>query len=235
MVIKLFNIKEDKSKRLWIVILTALTVASMLLAITVYKVMGENSNIENLSNIDNIFSTLNYECKYHVSVLSNKTLNKYNFKEIYEKRDEENEYFCFITKNELGEEIKYIIDEKSLKITSSSQINEYILSNYVVSKKNLLSISTFINLYNNLKVNYQENSENKSYKIEIEEIENIISYKIIFLNFDNELLGEYKEFENLSKMELLLSKESRLPLQYIVYDKDGNAFIEVEYTFFSIK
>lgn len=238
MVIKLFNIKSDKSKRLWIVILTAFTVASVLIGITMFNILGKNSEKLEINKKDKIFSASSYECEYNVSVVSNKTLNKYNFKEIYERRDDNTEIFKFKTKNEIGDEINYIVEENNLKISSNSQISEYILSDYVVRKTNLLSISTFVSLYNDIKDYVTDNNEEKGVKIQIDEIESKTSYKIIFEKLDDEILKEYADILNdrinIKKMELLVENETGKPLQYIVYNNEEKAFIDIEYIFFEL-
>ena len=144
MIIKLMNINSDKGKKLWIVVLVALTVALFLIVFTMNSILGKNSNIIKTNKKESIFDALSYQCEYNVSVVSNKNLNNYNFKENYKIKENETEFFEFITENDNKEQISYTIEDNCLKIKSNSQIKEYILSEYVVSKTNLLSISTFI-------------------------------------------------------------------------------------------
>ena len=152
MYIKFLNVNKDKSKRLWIIILTALTVAAILVFTTIYLLISkENIKLGDFSDISNkyeqIFMAKAYKYESNVTVISNKTTNKYSIEEKYEKNDLGVENFYIKTHNELGDEIDYEITNNSLHIKSSTQLNEYVLNNYVVKKTNLISIATFISLY----------------------------------------------------------------------------------------
>ena len=243
MYIKFLNINKDKSKRLWLIILTALTVASILVFTTIYLLISkENVKLGNFSNISNncdqIFTAKSYKYESNVTVISNKTTNKYNIEERYEKNDLGVENFYIKTHNELGDEIDYEITNNSLQIKSSTQLNEYILNNYVVKKTNLISIATFISLYNDIsKITKNSNIESKT-KIEIEEYSDKIMYRILLNDYNIEELSDYLDILNdsigVKKLELLISKSDKKPVEYIVYNKDDLAYIDVNYTFFDI-
>ena len=239
MVIRLLNLKQDKSKRLWLIVISALTIASILIGITMYIVLGPSSNSLNLKrDKEEIFDAISYKCGYNVTIISNKTINKYNFEKKKKKDEDGKEKFKFKTQNEIGDEINYLIDENNLKISSSSQINEYVLSDYVVRKTNILSLSTFISLYNDIKEYLKEVTDEKGVKIEIDEVDNTTCYRIIFANYTDEVLKEYddiiNEKNNIKKMELVLSNDTLNPLQYIVYNNQNKAYIDIEYSFFDI-
>ncbi len=243
MYIKFLNVNKDKSKRLWIIILTALTVAAILVFTTIYLLISkENIKLGDFSDISNkyeqIFMAKAYKYESNVTVISNKTTNKYSIEEKYEKNDLGVENFYIKTHNELGDEIDYEITNNSLHIKSSTQLNEYVLNNYVVKKTNLISIATFISLYNDISnITKNSNIENKV-KIQIEEYSDKIMYRILFNDYNIEELSDYLDILNdsigVKKLELLISKSEQKPVEYIVYNKDDLAYIDVNYTFFDI-
>lgn len=241
MIVK-FGIINDKNKRLWLIILTALTVAVCLIGITMKLVLKDNSSLDDLENIsslkrERIFKATNYNAKYLATVVSNKTTNKYEFEEEYQK-NEEKENFKIITKNEIGEKITYEIFDNTLKISADGQISEYMLSDYLVKKTNILSISTFVSLYNDIEKMIKSTNEELNTKIEVETKEERTIYKIIFNGYDS-LLANYSDILNggkkITKMELGVLNSDGKPLFYTVYDENDKAFVDIEYTLFDIK
>jgi hypothetical protein len=153
MYIKSFKLGyNDRGKKLWYIVTFALTIAFILIATSFFLVskdsFGSKIGIECDSSIFNMKS---YYTEYSVKINSNKNSNVYNMKEWYLKRSDNSENFKFETTNELGNIISYVIANNSLKITNFSEKYEYLLSEYIVTKKNLLSISTFIDIYNKVK------------------------------------------------------------------------------------
>lgn len=239
MYIKMLNVRNDKSKILWCIILTAVTVAALLIGITMYLLAKQGEIEININNdkADAIFKANSYKYNSEVIVIGNKTTNKYYIEEKYKKEDDK-ESFDIKTINENGTEINYTIDKNGLKVKSTSQISEYILSDYVVKKTNLLSISTFISLYNDIENYITSNEPNDSVKIEVEEVEDKILYRIVFNDYNIDIFESYREILNdtvrISKMELLLSKDTKKPLEYIVYNKENKGYIDINYSFFDI-
>lgn len=241
MIIK-FNVINDRNKRLWVIILTALTIAAALIGITMKIVLKENLSLDNLENSstlkkERVFKATNYNTKYTATVISNKTTNKYEFEEEY-KKDGEKENFKISTKNELGEKITYEIYDNNLKISAEGQISEYILSDYLVKKTNILSLSTFISLYNDIEENIKNTNEKLNTKIEVEANENTIVFKIIINGYDS-LFTNYSDIiesgKKITKMELVVSNKDYTPLFYTIYDENDKAFVDIEYTLFDIK
>lgn len=241
MIIK-FNVINDRNKRLWVIILTALTIAAILIGITMKIVLKENLSLDNLENSstfkkERVFKATNYNTKYIATVISNKTTNKYEFEEEY-KIDGEKENFKISTKNELGEKITYEIYDNNLKISAEGQISEYILSDYLVKKTNILSLSTFISLYNDIKESIKNTNEKLNTKIEVEAKEDTIVFKIIINGYDS-LFTNYSDIiesgKKITKMELVVSNKDYTPLFYTIYDENDKAFVDIEYTLFDIK
>lgn len=237
MYIGMLNFKSIKSKKIWIVILTAITVAIVLIGITIYQIVNdENVNI-GIGNKINIFDIKKYDCGANVKIYGNKTINDYYIEEEYESIDEQYKY-KFKAKNESNSEVSYLIENNTLKISSDSQISEYILSDYIVKKSNILSFSTFISMYNDVEKYIKENNNSDYIKIEIEEIEDKTCYRMIINNSKIDILNEYKDIfkegMNINKFELFILNETNIPKEYIIYDKNDNAYIDIQYTFFSL-
>lgn len=237
-----FNVISDRNKRLWLVILIALTVAITLIAFTMKLVLKNNGSLSNLSEIgdfkkEKLFKTEEYSVKYLATIVSNKTINKYEFEEEY-KKDGEKENFKISTKNELGEKITYEIIGNNLKISAEGQISEYILSDYLVKKTNILSLSTFISLYNEVEESIKSTNEKLNTKIEVDAKEDTIVFKIIINGYDS-LFKNYSDIiesgKKITKMELTVSNKDYTPLFYTIYDENDKAFVDIEYTLADIK
>ncbi len=245
MKIQILNIGKDKNKILWYIILGALLVAFILIVISMYNITGVKNN-SLIAKSKSIFDASKYSAKYNVEVISNKNTNKYIIEEEYksEINNEDNskvESFKFITTNEIGDEITYIIENNNLKITSSNQINEYILSNYIVKKRNIFSIATFISLYNEIEDINKDSTMECCAKIETEEYENKTLYRLIFNqpNDNCSICNKYSELFKagieLKKLELIISNDTNLPVEYIAYDKNNKAYIDIIYEYFEFK
>lgn len=237
--IKILNITKDKNKRLWLLILTALTVAAILIFITIsflFHTDGTN-NISTSNNFSDFFNLKSYKYGCNATIISNKTRNTYYFEEEYLNKNQK-ESFHFKMKNDNDYEIDYIIENNNLHIKSNKEINEYTLSNYVVKKTNLLSISTFISIYNDVNSYIKENENNDDIKIEIEESSDSIIYSVILNNYNLEVLNKYKDILNdgisVKKLQLIFSKKENKPIKYLVFDNNDLAYIDINYSFFDI-
>lgn len=235
MYIKSFRLGyRDRGKKLWYIVTFALTMASLLIATSFYLVSNESFKIKlNIGCESNIFNMDSYYTEYTVKINSNKNSNVYYMKEWHMKKDDNSESFKFETSNELGNTISYIIANNSLKITNSAEKYEYFLSEYIVNKKNLLSISTFIDIYNKVKGGLSDLSN--CCKVESVVQDNVCNYKIIFgeNSNNNSEINDY-DIQNVSNIELIVNQENSLPEHMYVYDKNGNAFIDITYNFFGI-
>ncbi|MEG2348046.1 MAG: hypothetical protein RSB67_00170 [Clostridia bacterium] len=236
MYVKNIKISINKDKRLWIVMGVALLVAIILIIYTVYKIHIENDLNSNIFNDkENIFNINSYKCEYDLTLKSNKNTNTYKILEYYDCNDSLNEKFRFEINNDFGDKIMYILSNNSLKITAKNQINEMILNEYTIKKNNLVSFSTFISLYNDI----VENND-KCFLIQIEQIDNQLIYRITFNQFNEEsdICKKYDFLSfnqiNFSKIELIVNKNNNLPLQYTIYDKNEEMFLDIIYNNFKI-
>ncbi|MEG2646282.1 MAG: hypothetical protein RSA08_04560, partial [Clostridia bacterium] len=97
------------------------------------------------------------------------------------------------------------------------------------------SFSTFISLYNDI----VENND-KCFLIQIEQIDNQLIYRITFNQFNEEsdICKKYDFLSfnqiNFSKIELIVNKNNNLPLQYTIYDKNEEMFLDIIYNNFKI-
>lgn len=226
MYVKGFKIGYDKNKRLWLIILGAITIAVFLIIMS-FILVYSNLNEKNISSFD-IKDIYSYKASYKINVKSNKNQNNYNIEEEYTKSDTETFIFRIFNENDV---ITYTIDSNGLNIKSNNQSLEYTLSDYIIKKENIISISTFLDLYRELDLN-----ENDFFSINIEEYDNKITYKINIDFKDKKIDDKYEFLEKISKMELVINKENNNPYEYIIYDKENNAYIDIIYdNFFYLK
>jgi hypothetical protein len=228
------TIKLDSSKRLWIVILIAVTIAISLIITSFICVYLKPD--KSLSSANDIFNIKGYYTEYELMIFSNKNQNSYYIKEWYLK-DNENESFKVEFENETKDKITYVLTDNALKISSNKQLSSFSLDNFNICKKNLLSISTFLQMYKNI----LENNDNKITKIENANIDNKKHY-MIYLNDSksetgNLLVDEYNDFFraglNISKIELIVNDKNK-PIEYYVFDDKENVITGIKYTKFDI-
>lgn len=225
MYVKGFKIGFDNSKKLWLIMLGAVSVAILLIVIAFTSIYSNlNSNIS-VKSFD-IKQIENYKISYTLNVKSNKNQNYYKMEEEH-KKGEDKEFFEFKIYN--GDEIiTYTFENDTLSIKSNVQKLEYVLNEYMLKKENIISISTFLELYRNIDIN-----KNDNFNISITEFDNKISYSIN-VDIKNKDLEEYKFLDNISKLEVIVNKENKKINEYIVYDDKGNAYIDIIYDNFVI-
>lgn len=233
-------------KKLWCIFGIALSVAAILISVTFIHVVN-NSNGIKIPNIgeflkkNNIFTATSYYCEYEVTTISNKNKNTYNMKEWYKKNLQEYENFRFEHKTSLGDDIIYLINNESIKVKNTSQKSEYVLSEYMVKKSNLISVATFTNLYNKinnkLELFQKYNITIASYTNE-NKIHNYIDLSKAPTNLESEIYAEAFEIKDIvnkvSKIELVLDSDNKKPVELNVYDKKGAIWIAVSYMNFEI-
>ena len=224
------TINIDKSKRLWIVILLALTIASLLITISfIYIYLKKDKNIEAVE----IFDLKGYCAEYELVTFSNKNQNSYYIKEWYSN---ENESFKIEFENELKEKVTYVLTNNTLSINSDKQLSTFNIYEYNPSKTNLLSIGTFIELYNKVL-----NKNDNVIKIENKNVDNIKHYMIYLNNKDNEKINQnlegYEDILNdglkISKLELTVN-EKNIPTEYYVFDEQNKIILGIKYVKFNI-
>ena len=228
MYIKNIKLTINKDKRLWVIMFIALIIATVLVFYSIFKILKGNINIQNK---ETIFSLNSYDAEYKAVIKSNKNQNTYKIKEEYlqeEKTGKEMFRFEIIDDNNL----KFIslYDGESIKIVSDSQIGNFILENYEVNKENLLSIATFISLYNNVM-----NGLSEDFLVRIEEEDIRTIYKLIVKKTENQVNNTKLSFlKSVSILELIVNEESNLPMELVIYDNSNNMYIDVIYEKFDI-
>lgn len=238
MYIKGFSIGFDKNKRLWLLMVGAVFVAVTLIIFSFIHVYHVPENLEEKSSpIEKIFELNSYEAFYRVKVEGNKNRNEYQIQESYQRK-EENESFTFLIQNEIGE-ITYKIQNGTLRIYCPTQMLEYSLSDYMIQKKNRISFATFIELYQKIQEQEKNGSKEEGFKLCVAEYDNKISYQIILDITDSEnnteLYQKYNEFNDISKLEVILNQETGKLEEYLIYNKAGQATIEILYDSFSFQ
>lgn len=234
----MFVVNLDKNKRLWIVISFAILVAISLIVITFTSVFTISDEIIKNSKEDFI-DLKSYYTEYELNVYSNKNQNKYYMKEWYSEKSE-NDYAFRIETNNDGVNFTYILANNSLSIKSDNQLNYMKLNDYIIDKKNVVSISTFIDLFKRIN-SMEKSSKEDCCKIKIEEIDNKVCYGVTLNNNSDEncnVCSEYKEMTysgmKISSFELVLDKDSLMPLEYIVYTVDGKTWADIVFIKFDI-
>lgn len=243
MYIKSFRINIDRSKRLWAIILIALIVALTLIITSFFFVFkNSDNNDSNKYSKRQLFEAKSFYAEYDLNVFSNKNQNKYKMKEWYLKENENNYKFRIESDTE-DNKLAYFGTKDTLTIKSDNQLSNINLNNIINSKENTLSIATFIALFNeiNTSIENKEYNENKCCKIEEVENDDSISY-IISLNIVNgtkentcKICEKFlKNGMKISKFELIFDKEKMIPKEYIVYNANGDTYIDILYYNFVI-
>ncbi len=247
MLIKKINIISDKSKRLWIEVILAITVAILLIISSFIIVLGVNRNKknENSESIEDLFSLYSYYCESNLTIKSNKNMNIYNMTEYYLKDGDSESIRMDFGKND--NMMTYIISDGVFKIKSNKELNELIISDgYNLNKKNVISISTFLSLFYNVKKIMDEESTNDEIiNINVVEEGTNKHFNILFNKESrgnnknlNEIFEEYSEMINVTngikKIELIVDKNSNVPIQLLVYNNNLDVYIVVEYSKFII-
>ncbi len=239
MYIKGFKINIDRNKRLWGAILFAIFIAIVLIVFSfIYIFKVSNSNLDNKYTKIQLFDAKSFYAEYRVNVYSNKNKNEYRIKEWYLKNGDE--YNFRIEANYGENSFVYLGTNDTISIKANDQISKMDLS-YDSAKSNMLSISTFVELYNEI----NEQIENNSKCCNIDEIEHDdnLSYVVKLnsegnKNADTNFCKICSKFINngmkVSKFELIIQKGKLIPKEYIIYDNSGNTYIDIMYDNFVI-
>lgn len=215
--------KLEKSKRLWLLMLFALLIAVTLIIISFIRIYSKKNSIKDF----NIMEIKGYEAEYDLTVISNKTNNTYYMHECYIENEAKN-YLKFEFENEMQEKIMYIFKDNSIEIKSDKQINSLNITEYNFMKENLISLSTFLELYKNAEFEYIDNFKIEKSKIDDKTI-------IIISKTDNNPndRGFFRNELNFSKLELILDKYDK-PIEYYVLSDNNEVKIGIKYTKFNV-
>ena len=242
--IKGFKIKNQKIQNLWIILSFTFSVAVILIVFSFYAVFKRSD--ESYSK-EELFTYNTYYSKYKVVTYSNKNQNTYEIEE-YCLRNDSDTKFRFNTLNS-DNNYSYIVTKDYFSIKSDNQINQ--INNLINNRynANILSVSTFIDIYSKINVIIENNLFKENYGIitKVEEKDSYIIYNINLTDIDNldedslensnslnayikELSGQMK----ISKLELILDKNTNIPVEYIVYTDNNKAYIDITYNEFKI-
>lgn len=233
MVIKCINL--DKSKRLWIIVIFAVIIAISLILASFIHIYLKKDSSKAFKDFE-LFNIKSYSAKYEMTVISNKNKNEYLVNEWY-KNKEGNVVYRFDLSSKDSLSMSYVISNNNLKITGKDQLNSLNITGYDAINTNLISISTFIDLYKN-GIN---NDLAKGFKIETNNIDNNTEY-IISLDKskyeENDVNKKNSAFFrlglNISKIKLIVNNQC-IPLEYFVLNENDEAIIYVKYLEFDNK
>lgn len=228
------NIKKIMKNKVTVVIFCLISVL-VILSIVIYTLsmklnISRGTNIKNvierLSGKSNILDMESYYAQLEITVISNKNTNTYSMEEWY--------------KEDVGNKVEYV-DSSNFKVSiltlkdkaiirNENQKNSLMITPYIVKYTNLLSISTFVKIYNESLKEMCCFSAN-SY----EKLDNINMILDNVCKMGEECNCEvYEIVKNVSKIELKLDKKTGQPLTYIVYDNDKKEQISIVYNKFDI-
>ena len=135
-------------KLLTFIIIVLITTISIIVFLNIkrtknYKI-GNNTNSQEI--IDSILNINSYEAIIEVEVRSNKNINRYKIKQIYNGKDN-NSQEILEPSNVSG--IKIIKEDNNLKLVNSNLNLTNLLQNYEHISDNMLDLNSFIDTYKN--------------------------------------------------------------------------------------
>ncbi len=226
-----------RKTKLKFIILFGIFIAVLLMIVSFILIFktGENVIIYNKSDI---FNATSYYTEYKLKVFSNKNQNEYKIKEWY-KKENEGYKFKFETNNENNINFVYEGDNKNINIYSNEQLNKISFSDIFINKENLISISTFIDVFSKIdrKIEDKEYDVNKCCKILESHEDGKISYKITFnINESKkcDICNRYTSGMNITQIELIINEETLKPTEYIIYGTNENALYDITYENFDV-
>ncbi|MCX8074766.1 MAG: hypothetical protein N2749_04170 [Clostridia bacterium] len=249
MLIKNF-VLNIKSRKLWIVILMGIVIALGITTYTFIEVSSKDKKAEYLDitkilKKDNVFNMQSYHTEYEVTVLSNKNRSVYNMKEWYtqKKESQKSDSFKFEYLNSENNPTIYILKDNTLQIKNVSELNKYLINDYIVKKENLLSISTFVHLYSKIVDQINLNKTCKCCWIE-NKVENEKIYSRIFFTLNNakaidcDICKEYSAILSAGlsvyTIELVIDKKTEIPIELNIYSDKSKIWMAVTYKSFNI-
>lgn len=215
-----------KYRRIFLYVIVILIISASV--ITIYLPNKKNVIKQGKKDADtdiNIFNMQSYYTNYQAVIISNKNTNSYLIDEWYKK----NIGYRFDFKDKLGNICTYILTSEGLQIKSNKQNNVFKLENYVSDDMNLLSISSYINIYKSVK-------SNKCCNIEIKNINNEKHIEIIYQEKNNslcEMCKIYNKNKYVNSLEIVLDVKN-IPIRYNIKDKNKNERISIIYNKFKI-
>lgn len=228
------NIKKIMKNKVTIVMFCLIAVL-IILSIVIYTLsmklnIARGSSIKNviehLSGKANILDMDSYYAEFEMTVVSNKNTNTYNMKEWHKKGT--GNKVEYVDSN--GSKVSIITLNDKAIIQNENQKSSLSITPYIVKYTNLLSISTFVEIY--------DKSSEKGCCFSANSYEKLDNINMILDNvckMGEECNCEVHEIvKNVSKIELKLDKKTGTPLTYIVYDNDQKEYISIVYNKFDI-
>ncbi len=229
-----FNIKKFLKNKLTIIFFSLFSIL-IILSISIYTLAMKTNILRGtiihdivgkIGTKNSVFNMESYIAEFEITVVSNKNTNTYRMKEWYKKDvGTKQEYL-----DSEGAKVNIVTKKNKTTIKNQNQKNILKLDPYLTSYTNLLSINTFLDIYNK--------SVEKTGCFSANSYEKVNNINMIIDNVCKnikECRCEYMELvKNVSKIELKLDKNSGLPLTYIVYDNDKKECISIVYNKFDI-
>lgn len=229
-----FNVKKFLENKLTLIIFVLISTLIILSVIIYTLAMKTNilrgtiieDIIGSVGTKDNIFNMYSYFAEFEITVASNKNTNTYKMKEWYKKDvGTKQEYL-----DSEGSKVHIITLKNKTVIKNENQKNVLKIDPYLTSYTNLLSINTFLDIYNK--------AINKPCCFTAASYEKVNNINMIIDNTCkniNECKCDYMNIvKNVSKMQLKLDINTGLPLTYIVYDHNKKECISILYNKFEI-
>ena len=239
------SVSNVKSKRLWLIVGSALIVSLFLIFSVFYSLNSNSSNGMNFENLfemlskNELFNLSGYYSTAEITVISNKNRNVYSVEEWYQKLNNTNqEKIKFSIENGDNSLTTYLFKDNTLQVKNTNQIGVYNLNEYVLKKTNLMSFSTFLSIYDDAK-KYKD----KYFDIEETEDDGRACLKITFKNLESiknekDLYQKYSEiFDNgikLKSIEAIIDKKKNIPIALNVYDNKNKIWIDIDYKGFEL-
>lgn len=171
----------------------------------------------------NIFDLTSYYIEYDATVVSNKNVNTYSFKEWYKDEDKYRFEFLDYEKNI----VTIISNNNDIYIKNSNQKNYMVIKEYINDTHNLMSLKTFINIYN--KVNTQKHSCDCNVKSYEKKGEVIITISGSCNYSSCEICNITNSLGKNIELQLVIDKRTGVPKTYTVYDVNKKEKICIVY------
>lgn len=227
-----FRVKRQKLQKLWVILFVAFSVAVFLIALSFYFIFSIKDDTSN-SKCD-VFDCKFYHFKSNVTIYGNKNQNSYDIEE-----------YCNLDLRKTRVNMKsqymnysYISTDNSFYIKSDSQILTMGDESYNNDKINILSLSTFISIYNDVKKSGGKDESLNMFSIKESQKDNKVIYTITLdskkTNSNNMYSSIINSGMNITKMELIMDKIGNKPEEYIIYSNGDKAYADIIYSEFQI-
>lgn len=229
-----FNVKKFLQNKLTLIIFALISI--LIVLSTIVYTLAARTNILRGTIIDDIigkigqessiFNMDSYYAEFEITIISNKNVNTYKMEEWYKKDvGTKQEYL-----DSEGAKVHIITLKDKTVIKNENQKNVLKIDPYISSYTNLISINTFLEIYNKSKDNpccFTAESYEK-----VNDINMIIDNTC--KNID-ECKCEYSDIvKSVSKIELKLDINTGLPVTYVIYDHNKKESISIVYNKFEI-